>query len=285
MRNKKKWIAIASTILLGVGIVGCGNGADSNDTKTETTDVANETKETDNKDSKEEVELHVLAAASMTDVMTELGDLYEKDHPEVTLSFSFDSSGTLQTQIEEGAPADLFFSAALKQMNALKEKQLMEEDSIIELLENKVVLIQPKGEDIGITSFEDVASDKVPMVAIGNSDVPVGQYTEMIYENLGLWEEIEKKANFGTNVRQVLDWVATKNADCGIVYATDAAIEENVEVICEAPEGSCDPAIYPAGIVKATEYKEQAEQFLDFIKSEEAKEIFEKYQFTYIYSE
>ena len=170
-------------------------------------------------------------------------------------------------------------------MNELNEQGLMDEDSIIEVLENKVVLIKPKGSELDIASFEDVASDKVTMVAIGNSDVPVGQYTQTIYENLGLWDQIQEKANYATNVRQVLDWVATKNADCGIVYATDAAIEPEVEIISEAPEGSCTPAIYPAGIVKDSEYPEQAKEFMDFLKTDEVKEIFDNYQFTYIYSE
>lgn len=287
-KRMKRLGALFCALLLGMVIVGCGNGAvETNNTKTtdeSDKETEKQTTEAAKKDSAEEVELHILAAASMTDVLTELGEIYEKDHPEVKLTFSFDSSGTLQTQIEEGAPADIFLSAALKQMNALKEENLMDENSIIELLENKVVLIKPKGSDLDIKSFEDVASDKVKMVAIGNSDVPVGQYTQKIYEKLGLWDQIQAKANLGTNVRQVLDWVATKNADCGIVYATDAAIEENVEIVCEAPEGSCDPAIYPAGIVKASEYPDEAQEFLNFIKSDTAKEAFEKYQFTYIYS-
>lgn len=263
----KKIIAIICIIMLGLVVVSCGSSEEVDET------------------SNEPVELHILAAASMTDVLNELGEYYEEEHPEIKLSFTFDSSGTLQTQIEEGAPADVFISAATKQMDALKSQGLMNDDSVIDLLENKVVLIKPKGSKLDITSFEDVATEKVSMVAIGNEDVPVGQYTQMIYKNLGIWSDIEAKANLATNVRQVLDWVATENADCGIVYATDAAIEEKVEVICEAPEGSRDPAIYPAGILKETKNKEEAQAFLNFLKTEKAKEVFEKYQFTYIYSE
>ena len=286
MRRKKWFVALLCTVV-GIIAAACGGNSDDPSTKeAENTQEQTQQSERETEEGKaEEVELHILAAASMTDVLTEIADKYEEEHPEITLTFSFDSSGTLQTQIEEGAPADVFISAALKQMNELNEQGLMDEDSIIELLENKVVLIKPKGSELDIASFEDVASDKVTMVAIGNSDVPVGQYTQTIYENLGLWDQIQEKANYATNVRQVLDWVATKNADCGIVYATDAAIEPEVEIISEAPEGSCTPAIYPAGIVKDSEYPEQAKEFMDFLKTDEVKEIFENYQFTYIYSE
>lgn len=286
MRRKKWFVALLCTVV-GIIAAACGGNSDDLSTKeAENTQEQTQQSERETEEGKaEEVELHILAAASMTDVLTEIADKYKEEHPETTLTFSFDSSGTLQTQIEEGAPADVFISAALKQMDELNEQGLMDEDSIIELLENKVVLIKPKGSELDIASFEDVASDKVTMAAIGNSDVPVGQYTQTIYENLGLWDQIQEKANYATNVRQVLDWVATKNADCGIVYATDAAIEPEVEIICEAPEGSCTPAIYPAGIVKDSEYPEQAKEFMDFLKTDEVKEIFENYQFTYIYSE
>ena len=285
--RRKKWFVALLCAVVGITAAACGGNGDNSSTKeVENTQEQTQQSERETEEGKaEEVELHILAAASMTDVLTEIADKYEEEHPEITLTFSFDSSGTLQTQIEEGAPADVFISAALKQMNELNEQGLMDEDSIIELLENKVVLIKSKGSELDIASFEDVASDKVTMAAIGNSDVPVGQYTQTIYENLGLWDQIQEKANYATNVRQVLDWVATKNADCGIVYATDAAIEPEVEIISEAPEGSCTPAIYPAGIVKDSEYPEQAKEFMDFLKTDEVKEIFENYQFTYIYSE
>ena len=205
---------------------------------------------------------------------------YKKEHENVKFVFNFDSSGTLKTQIEEGAPADIFISAAMKQMDELDKGGFIKKDSIVKLLENKVVLIQPKDAKTEISSFEDVATDKVSMVAIGNADVPVGQYTEQIYKNLGLWDQVAAKANLATNVRQVLDWVATNNVDCGIVYATDAMIEENVKVICEAPQGTCDPVIYPAGVVKSSENAKAAEQFMEYLKTDEAKSVFTAYGFT-----
>lgn len=253
---RKRWISVCLVISMLCGMTGC---------------IQEEEKE---------IELHVLAAASMTDALTEISEAYKKEHEHVKFVFSFDSSGTLKTQIEEGAPADLFVSAAMKQMDELNKGGFIKKDSIVNLLENKVVLIQPKDAKTELTSFEDAASDKVSMIAIGNSDVPVGQYTEQIYRNLGLWKQIENKANLATNVRQVLDWVATKNVECGIVYATDAMIEKNVKVICEAPEGTCDKVVYPAGIVKSSEHAEETEKFMDYLQTDEAKAVFTEYGFT-----
>lgn len=233
-----------------------------------------------NEGKKPVTELTVLAAASMTDAMQEIGEAYQETHENIEITYQFDSSGTLKTQIEEGAPADIFISAATKQMDELVQGELVAEDSVFPWLENKVVLIVPKDSEDGPDSFEDAAEEEVPMIAIGNEDVPVGQYTQTIYQNLGLWENIQAKANLASNVRQVLDWVATGNAPCGVVYATDAQIEENVKVVCEAPKGSCDPVIYPAGMVSASKEKEEAAEFLEYLKTEAVSEILEAYGFT-----
>lgn len=233
-----------------------------------------------NEGKKPVTELTVLAAASMTDAMQEIGEAYQETHENIEITYQFDSSGTLKTQIEEGAPADIFISAATKQMDELVQGELVAEDSVFPWLENKVVLIVPKDSEDGPDSFEDAAEEEVPMIAIGNEDVPVGQYTQTIYQNLGLWEGIQAKANLASNVRQVLDWVATGNAPCGVVYATDAQIEENVKVVCEAPKGNCDPVIYPAGLVSASKEKEEAAEFLEYLKTEEVSKILEAYGFT-----
>lgn len=260
---RKKWTGLCLVLIMLCGMTGC---------------IQKEEKKVEER--KAEVELHILAAASMTDVLTEISEQYEKEHEHVNFVFSFDSSGTLKAQIEEGAPVDIFISAATKQMDELSAGGFMKKESIVKLLENKVVLIQPQDAKTELTSFEDVATEKVSMVAIGNSDVPVGQYTEQIYKNLGLWEKIEKKANLATNVRQVLDWVATKNAECGIVYATDAMIERDVKVICEAPDGVCDEIVYPAGIVKTSEHSKEAARFMEYLQTDEVKAVFTKYGFT-----
>jgi len=233
-----------------------------------------------NEGKKPVTELAVLAAASMTDAMQEIGEAYQETQENIEITYQFDSSGTLKTQIEEGAPADIFISAATKQMDELVQGELVEEDSVFPWLENKVVLIVPKDSEDGPDSFEDAAKEEVPMIAIGNEDVPVGQYTQTIYQNLGLLENIQAKANLASNVRQVLDWVATGNAPCGVVYATDAQIEENVKVVCEAPKGSCDPVIYPAGMVSASKEKEASAEFLEYLKTEAVSEILEAYGFT-----
>ncbi len=224
----------------------------------------------------EPITLYVSAAASLTDVMAEIVEQYKAVAPNVEIVCTFDSSGTLQTQIEEGAPADIFVSAALKQMNALNDEGLMDSSSIKQLLENKVVLIVPKDSTIALSSFEDVATDIVKMVAIGDpASVPVGQYTEEIYTYLNLWDEVNAKANYGENVRAVLAWIESGDADCGIVYATDAASTDGVKVICGAPEGSHKPVIYPAGVVKASENPEAAQAFLDYLSSADAVAAFE----------
>lgn len=271
MKNKRiRRAAMVTAVAMLAVLTACGQ-TESKDEK--------ETGEK-NEGKKPVTELTVLAAASMTDAMQEIGEAYQKTHENIEFTYQFDSSGTLKTQIEEGAPADIFISAATKQMDELVQGKLVEEDSVFPWLENKVVLIVPKDSEDGPDSFEDAAEEEVSMIAIGNEDVPVGQYTQTIYQNLGLWEDIQAKANLASNVRQVLDWVATGNAPCGVVYATDAQIEKNVKVVCEAPKGSCDPVIYPAGLVSASKEKEEAAEFLEYLKTEEVSEILEAYGFT-----
>lgn len=229
----------------------------------------------------EEVELTILAAASLTDVCDELKTRFEEQNPNVTVSISYGGSGALQTQIEEGAPADVFMSAAMKQMNALDEEGLMDSGSIIKLLENKVVMIVPAESDIDVTSFEDAATDKVTMIGLGEpGSVPVGQYSEQIFETLGILEEVQAKANYGSDVRTVLSWVETSAVDCGVVYATDAYTTDQVKIVCEAPEGSCDPVIYPVGVVAASSHPDVAADWIAFIQSGESMELFASYGFS-----
>ena len=227
------------------------------------------------------VELLVCAAASLTDVMAELAEVYKLTAPHVTLAFTFGSSGAMQTQIEEGAPADLFLSAGKKQMNALLEKEMILPESDIDLLENKVVLIVPKDSTLALASFEDASTDKVKLIALGEaSGVPVGQYSKQIFEFFGIWDAVSKKSNFGSDVRQVLTWVEGGEVDCGVVYATDAMTSDLVSVAALAPEGSSDKIIYPAAAVKATTQPGEALAFLDFLQTPEASAIFEKYGFS-----
>lgn len=229
----------------------------------------------------EPVELTILAAASLTDVCNEIKDLYEAEHENVTLNFSYGSSGALQTQIEEGAPADVFMSAATKQMTALNDEGLMDSDSITELLENKIVLVVPADSDTDLSSFEEVVTDKVSMIGLGEPEsVPVGQYSEEVFTYLGMLDEVQAKANYGSDVRTVLSWVETGAVDCGVVYATDAYSTENVKIVAEAPDGSCQEVIYPVGVVKASKNADAAQEFVDYLQQEETLALFEGYGFS-----
>lgn len=222
-------------------------------------------------------ELTVLAAASLTDVCAALKDEYQKENPGAELFFSFGGSGALQAQVEAGAPCDVFISAGKKQMDALVQENLMEEGSVSKLLQNEVVLILPKDSALKISSFEELASPAIKLVAVGEpQSVPVGQYAKAVCASLGIWEAVSAKANFASDVRTALSWVEEAACDSGIVYATDAASSQKVFVAAAAPKGSCPPVIYPVGIVEASGHKEAARAFVDFLHSEKAKAVFEK---------
>ena len=226
------------------------------------------------------MELHVSAAASLTDVMNEIDKAYEQEHPDVKVVFNYGSSGALQQAIENGGTADLFFSAAQKQMDALDKKGLLKEGTRKDLLQNEVVLIVPKDSDKDITSFDQLTSDKLQHIALGEpKGVPVGQYSEEILTKLGLLDDIRAKAVYGSDVRQVLAWVASGEADAGLVYATDAAVEPSVRVVATAPAGTHKPIIYPAAVLKDTKHLDTAKDFLAFVSNDKNKERFAKYGF------
>lgn len=232
-------------------------------------------------ESAEETTILVAAAASLKySYDDELIPMFEAANPGIKVESTYDSSGKLQTQIEEGLSADVFMSASPKQMTALKEEGMIDEDSIVDLLENKIVLIVPEGTEPKMTGFEDIT--KADIIAVGDPEsVPVGQYTKESLTSLGIWDEVEAKSTKGTNVTEVLNWVAEGSADAGIVYATDAATTPKVTVIAEAPEGSlAKKVIYPVGIVSGSEHKDAAQKFVDFLQSDEAAAVFKKYGFS-----
>lgn len=230
----------------------------------------------------ENKEIYVLAAASLTDVLTELANNYKKE-TSTEIIFSFASSGALQAQIEASAPADIFFSAAQKQMNALEEKGLIDSETRKDLLENKVVLISPKNSNLNIKSFTDITNSNVKKLCLGEpKNVPVGQYSEEILSNLSILDIAKEKAVYGSDVRNVLDWVETAEVDCGIVYATDAKIAKNINIIAEAPEDTHKKVIYPISIIKSSQNKEEAKKFIDYISTDKSKEIFQNYGFTVV---
>lgn len=273
MKFNKKSLILLTSLLLIFSLAGCAK----KDAPVEENEVVQEN--TTNETS-EKTDLTIAAAASLTDVMEDIKVLYEKDNTDTNLLFTFNGSGALQAQIEEGAPIDVFISAAEKQMNALEESENIMVDTRKTLLENKVVLIKPVDSDLGITTFEELNLDEVSKLAIGDpASVPVGQYSEEIFENLGLTESIQDKLVLASDVRTVLTWVENKETDLGIVYATDAFTTDQVEIITEAPEGSHKPVTYPVAVVTDTANEEMAKNFVDFLSTDEVKEIFESYGF------
>jgi len=228
------------------------------------------------------VSLTISAAASLKEVMEEIKTAYEKEKPNVKISYNFGPSGSLQQQIEQGAEVDLFLSAAVKQMDALKDKGLIVEDTRRDLLGNKIVLIVPEASHI-VTDFKDLTGDKVGKVALGEpKSVPVGQYGEEALKKLNLIDAIKPKVVYGKDAKEVLTWVETENADAGIVYETDAKASDKVKIAAAAPEGSYTPVVYPAAVLKDTKNMDSAKAFINYLYSPKTKPVFEKYGFVFL---
>ena len=238
----------------------------------------------------EPVELIVFAAASMTETMNQIAELYKAKAPNVTLTYNFDSSGTLKTQIQEGAECDLFISAGQKQMNQLDitadsevntdKLDFVLEGTRINLLENRVTLCVPEGNPKDIKSFDDLA-DKLKegsvLMAMGNSDVPVGQYTKKILAFYGLDEEKLAKdgvITYGTNVKEVTTQVTEASVDCGVVYCTDA-FSAGLTPVDYATKEMCGQVIYPAAVLNISKNQEAAKEFLAYLQTDEAMKVFE----------
>ncbi|RHP47149.1 molybdate ABC transporter substrate-binding protein [Clostridiaceae bacterium AF29-16BH] len=276
MMKLRKVFACVTMCFMVLPLAGCG------------TSQATETKE--NAEAAE-VTLNVFAAASMTETLTEIQEMYKEVAPNVTLVFNFDSSGTLKTQIQEGADCDVFISAAQKQMNQLDKDADPEvntegldyvlEGTRINLLENKVVLAVPDGNPKGIESFADLGTDKLSLLALGNEDVPVGQYSEEILTNLGILDQLEQenKITYGSNVKEVTTQVSEAAADAGIIYATDA-YSAGLPVVAQADDTMRKQVIYPAAVLNISENQDAAEAFLDYLKTDDCMKVFEEVGFT-----
>jgi molybdate transport system substrate-binding protein len=207
--------------------------------------------------------------------------MYTTANPGVTISANYGASGTLQIQIEQGAPVDIFFSAAPKQMDALDSKGLLLEGTRKDLLRNEVVLIVPKDSSLGITSFQDLTRADVKQVALGEPTVvPAGQYAKEVLTHMGIYDAVNSKAVLGKDVRQVLTYVETGNVDAGIVYATDALSSSKVKVVAQAPPDSHAPVIYPVAVIKASKNPAAARAFVAFLAGAQARAVFQKYGFT-----
>lgn len=229
-------------------------------------------------------DLYVFIAASLSNAMEDIQKDFNKEYPDVNILFNADSSGTLQTQIEEGSRCDIFFSAATKQMDALVDEELADKDSVVDLLENKVVLIKPKDGETKVTGFENITDAE--NIALAGEDVPVGQYSREIFKNLGIEDDVNKmEINEGKNVTEVLASVSEGSNEIGIVYETDAAsVADKVDIIAEAPAGSLEtPVLYPVGLTIDSEASDSeaaaAKAFLEYLQTDDAMKVFEEYGF------
>lgn len=278
----KLGFCLISTVLM-IQLSGCQGGSFSTETARDN--------EKNSEIREEKTELIVFAAASMTETLEEIARAYQKAAPNVTLIYTFDSSGTLKTQIQEGADCDVFISAAQKQMDQLDKAadpkvnteglDYILEGSRFNLVENKVVLAVPEGNPAEITSYEDLKTDKLSLIGLGNSDVPVGAYSEEILDYLGIRKALEQegKISYASNVKEVTTQIAEHSVDCGIIYATDA-FSAGLTVVDEADTTMCRPVIYPAAVLKQSKNPDAAQAFLQYLKTQDCAEIFESVGFS-----
>ncbi len=270
----KKLVAIFLALVMLLGLTACATTEKKEDPTTESPST----------EPVENIELVVFAAASMTETLDKVIELYKAVAPNVTIIPTYDSSGTLKTQIQEGADCDLFISAAQKQMNQLDATKdaeanpdkldFVDSATRVNIFENKVVLVVPEGNPANIKSFADLSTAK--LIALGNSDVPVGSYSLEILKFLGLdvaQLEAQGKITYGSNVKEVTTHVTEKAADCGIVYATDA-FSAGLTVVDTATTEMCKQVIYPAAVLKNSQNADAAKAFIDFLSTDEAMAIF-----------
>ena len=279
----KKLFSLVLALSMALALTACSGSADTDSTTDDTTETT-----------AEPVELHVFAAASMQESLDQVIEAYKAVAPEVAVVATYDSSGTLKTQIQEEADCDVFISAAPKQMNQLDAEggeenteglDLVNSATRLDLLENKVTLAVPEGNPKGIESFDQLAellASGDVFLAMGNSDVPVGQYTQKIFTYYGLNEETLASSGvltYGSNVKEVTTQVSEGTVDCGVIYATDA-FSAGLTVVDEATAEMCGQVIYPAAVMKNSANPDAAKAFLDFLSTDEAMACFEAVGFS-----
>lgn len=271
-KNTCNLMILLCTIIMLMA-VGC-----SSKSSTSSTSVA-ETPKTQ----KPSVTLTISAAASLKDAMGEIKKIYATEKSNVTINYNFGASGALQQQIEQGAPSDIFMSAATKQMDMLSKKSLLLEDTKVNLLGNTVVLVVKSDSPLAI-DFKDSASDKIKKIALGEpKTVPAGQYAEEIYKTLNILDGVKAKAIYGKDVTEVLTWVESGNVDAGVVYGTDAKSSTKVKVAAVATKDLYKtPVVYPVAVIKASKNVDDAKEFLKFLSSAKAKAVFEQYGFNFL---
>ena len=290
----KKFLSLLLSFVLLLSLVACGGNSGNTSGGNDTQDSSGSSNTSGETETAEPVELIVFAAASMQETMEEIQGLYKEVAPNVTIVYSFESSGTLKSQIQEGADCDIFISASPTQMNQLDVNggeenteglDFVLSDTRVDLLENKVTLAVPEGNPAGIESFDQLAellaSGEV-FLAMGNSDVPVGQYTQKIFDYYGLDEATlaaEGKLTYGSNVKEVTTFVSEATVDCGVIYATDA-YSAGLTVVDSATAEMCGQVIYPAAVLNISQHQEEAQAFLDFLSTGDAAAVFESVGFT-----
>ena len=286
--TRRNFLAVAGAASAALALTACGSSAS-------TASSAVSEAVSSSAAAGESAELIVFAAASLTETLNAIAETYTAEHPEVTFQFNFDSSGTLKTQIQEGADCDLFLSAGQKQMNQLDSNasadvnteglDFVDDDTRVDLLENKVVLCVPEDNPKGIESFDDLAEHLKAediLFCMGNSDVPVGQYTQKILAYYGLDEAALAAAGvitYGTNVKEVTTQVSEASVDAGVIYCTDA-YSAGLSYVDEAAAEMCGQVVYPAAVLRAAPHAEAAKAFLDYLKTKEAGDVFESVGFT-----
>jgi molybdate transport system substrate-binding protein len=269
MKKVIKTISLLLIVSSFTSLAGCGRKNISNNSNSTEKKSANNSP----------VTLNISAAASLKEPMEEIKKLYFNQKPHVTLTFNFGSSGALQQQIEQGADVDIFISAAAKQMDALKSKDLILKETSQNLLQNDVVLVIPK-DSADVSTFSDLTTDKIKKIALGEpKSVPAGQYAEEVFTKLGILDKVKGKAVYGKDVKEVLTWVETGNADAGIVYTTDAKTSTKVKIVATASSNSHSPVVYPLAIIKESKKIDAAKDFINFLNNDKSKTIFEKYGF------
>lgn len=264
---KKQWKLSSILLLFLIVMMACSSSLNSDQ----------DSEKVETQADSDEVELTISAAASLSDAMDEIQEMYKEKNPEVSLRFNFGSSGSLQQQIVQGAPVDLFFSAAEDKFEQLVEEGMIIEEDGIDLLGNELVLVVKKGNET-IHGFDDLVN--VDTFSIGTPEtVPAGKYAKESLEKMKLWDDVESKLVPAKDVRQVLSYVATGNVDAGIVYKTDALVSEQVEIVATADVETHSPIVYPVGMIKDSVHYEAAKDFYEYLQSDGVLKVFEKYGF------
>jgi molybdate transport system substrate-binding protein len=221
--------------------------------------------------------LLIAAAASLQNALEEIDPVFEDANSGITVNYNFAASGPLQQQIEQGAPVDVFISAATKQMDALQEQGLIVTDTRRNLLTNNLVLIVPSNSSLGVTSFRQLTNSNVRRISVGEPrSVPAGQYVEELFSNLGILEQLRSKFVYGNSVRNVLGTVESGNADAGVVYTTDARISTEVQQVATAPNNLHSPIVYPIAVIQASRNQPAARAYTQFLSTPQAQAIFKK---------